>query len=474
MKNIKRILIFVFALSLITILTATTVSAMTEDDWRRRNSQNLRFHNPEGQDVQTGGGRWGSAGGCSWIGGLSENTNYRGDQVFSDVQLQRIAENQPFYEQAANLIPGLPWQLLAVIHLRESSLGRWNPRNCQGIFQLYSYTGGGDCSRFPEGEVDNQGFQEQLNLLVEHVLRSMINGESNAGRMNSDPNQWTDRDVKALLFRFNGRAQVYIQQARNLGFSEEEAQVGEGSPYVMNRADLIRDPTQEPTRSNNTWGQIRVDRGPMVYPATNQIGAFVLFAVLMGGTEGGGGIVCDNLGHLDNEGFAFFLQADARWGNTPVGPSNIRTIGCFITSVAMAVSTLTGQNITPIETMRIHRENGGGWSANGSALGGTHGRLPRNVAISLGLSAVEIAPNSNAIGAINQALARGALIIAGGGGGSLPFNTSQHWVVIRGMQGGQWIVADPARGTGTDAYDQASMIVSGANLGSAWTIIERR
>lgn len=35
----------------------------------------------------------------------------------------------------------------------------------------------------------------------------------------------------------------YVTQGTNLGFTREEALNGEGSPYVMNRADLKRNPT---------------------------------------------------------------------------------------------------------------------------------------------------------------------------------------------------------------------------------------
>ena len=80
--------------------------------------------------------------------------------------------------------------------------------------------------------------------------------------------------------RYNGMAAAYKTQAINLGFSSAEANVGEGSPYVMNRADKRRDPTVEPTKSNRTWGQIKSDGGSMVYPANTDHGAFVLFKAL--------------------------------------------------------------------------------------------------------------------------------------------------------------------------------------------------
>ena len=75
-------------------------------------------------------------------------------------------------------------------------------------------------------------------------------------------------------------ATAYKTQALNLGFTQAQANVGEGSPYVMNRADCARDPTVEPTRSNITWGQIKTDGGSLEYPANNDYGAYIVYCAL--------------------------------------------------------------------------------------------------------------------------------------------------------------------------------------------------
>ena len=75
-------------------------------------------------------------------------------------------------------------------------------------------------------------------------------------------------------------AAAYKTQAINLGFTSAQANNGEGSPYVMNRADKRRDPTVEPTKSNGTWGQIKTNGGKLSYPANSAHGAFVLFSAL--------------------------------------------------------------------------------------------------------------------------------------------------------------------------------------------------
>ena len=52
------------------------------------------------------------------------------------------------------------------------------------------------------------------------------------------------------------------------------------TPYVMNRADYMRDPTVEPTKSNRTWGQIKSDGSSITYPANSNYGAFVVYSAI--------------------------------------------------------------------------------------------------------------------------------------------------------------------------------------------------
>ena len=59
----------------------------------------------------------------------------------------------------------------------------------------------------------------------------------------------------------------------NLGFSQEEAKKGEGSPYVMNRYDKKREPS-------DSWGQITGNEGSIQYPANNDFGAYVYYKAI--------------------------------------------------------------------------------------------------------------------------------------------------------------------------------------------------
>lgn len=258
-------------------LAPLTAMALSDDRLYMFAENNIYFYDPDGKDKKVNCG----------LGGMGSGLNYAGAEVFSQAELEAVAANQPFYEEAGEQY-GLPWQILAVIHRREHGLARDNPGNGQGAYQLYSYTDGGTNSNafLPAGPIDDAEFQRQTNIAAE-VLMGKASGLDLS----------TDAGVKTLFFRYNGAADVYVQQAKSLGFSDEEARTGEGSPYVMNRYDEQRDPTVEPTASNNTWGQIKKDNGSIEYPANNEFGAYVMFVAL-----GGSSLECSGSGELVSGG----------------------------------------------------------------------------------------------------------------------------------------------------------------------------
>lgn len=187
--------------------------------------------------------------------------DYRGQDILTATQLQLLNENKRFYQKAEQEV-GIPWQVLAAIHFRENGLKRTGPSNGDGPYQIWN-------SSYPVGPLTDQQFQTATNDAARFV-------KSKAGSV--DVND--DNEVKYAFFAYNGVAGVYKTQALNLGFTSAQANVGEGSPYVMNRADARRDPTVEPTKSNRTWGQIKTDGGSLSYPANSDHGAFLVFAAL--------------------------------------------------------------------------------------------------------------------------------------------------------------------------------------------------
>lgn len=209
------------------------------------------------------------------------NQNYAGETVWSEAELSAISENQAIYEEAAGEYD-FPWQVLAVLHSMETALKRYNPANGQGVYQLYTYTGGGsnDNAFLPAGPIDETEFRRQT-LIAASVVTNMV------GDLNDSDN------IKKLFFKFNGMSSKYVEKALNMGFSAEEAANGEGSPYVMNRYDARRDPASGEMDPN--WPGRYVADGVYDPTSTSMVfGAFVKYEALAGNTicsDGGGAIV---------------------------------------------------------------------------------------------------------------------------------------------------------------------------------------
>lgn len=214
---------------------------------------------------------------------IGDNKDYAGNQILTDTQMEAVKANQPFYEKAAEKYGNgkVKWQALAALHYREHGLARDNPVGSSGSgayqFTSDSWKNGylswssqnGHSGNLSGGKTSDEEFQWQTNYV--------------AYRMGRDMKDNSDNSVKDYFFTFNSRAEKYKEQARKLGFDEAGAERGEGSPYVMNRADAQRDPTAGAGSPN--WGQYLIDNGDLTYPANNQYGAFVVYAGL-GGSSG--------------------------------------------------------------------------------------------------------------------------------------------------------------------------------------------
>jgi hypothetical protein len=257
------------------------------------------------------------------------NLDYKSRAIFNDKSLGLIEKNKPFYVKAADKA-GIPWQMIAVIHYRETALGRTNPANGQGIYQDYARSNG----PYPPGEVTDSEFQRQTDWAASFLLSKA--GSKKSALRNGDADA-----VKYTFFSYNGRAGVYIKQAKNLGFDDTQANNGEGSPYVMNIADERRDPGVNTT----TWGQIKTDGGSLSYPANSDYGAFVMYAALAGGLTSsancsGGGPVLEGglteaqakkfvINYGANKGGISEKIAGALWPMCNGGGSNCVTFSYF-------------------------------------------------------------------------------------------------------------------------------------------------
>lgn len=193
--------------------------------------------------------------------GTSDYRDYRGQDIFTAAQITLLNNQMRFYKIAGEKY-NIPWQMIAAVHFRENSLQKSGPKNGNGPYQIWG-------TSYKIGTYSDSEFQEATNDAAAFLL-------GKAGTLDLS----VDNNVKYVFFAYNGIASAYKTQAIEMGFTTSEAGHGEGSPYVMNRFDARRDPTIEPTCSNGTWGQIKVDKGPIVYPANTDYGAYVVYAAL--------------------------------------------------------------------------------------------------------------------------------------------------------------------------------------------------
>ncbi len=131
----------------------------------------------------------------------------------------------------------------------------------------------------------------------------------------------------------------------------------------------------------------------------------------------------------------YFNQLDQRYANQPFGTDNIGGYGCGPTSMAIVVSSLTDEIVDPTAMAKWAYENGGWCKGQGSY----HSLIP-NAAKAWGLN-VEGCRASEPQ-RILDALSQGKLVVAIMGKGH--FTTTGHFIVLRGVQDGKILVADPA------------------------------
>lgn len=150
----------------------------------------------------------------------------------------------------------------------------------------------------------------------------------------------------------------------------------------------------------------------------------------------------------------YFNQLDERWANKPYGTDNIGGYGCGPTSMSIVVSSLTGSIVDPIEMAEWAYKNGGWCSKSGSY----HSLIP-NAAKAWGLP-VEGCTASEPQ-RIVDALSNGKLVVAIMLKGH--FTTGGHFIVLRGVQDGKILVADPASYTRSQQLWDLSIILNEAS-----------
>lgn len=197
-----------------------------------------------------------SGGACS-IDSVASSTNLPSDVI------NRINQLKDIYVQAATQ-DDLPWQVLAAIHYREAN----NDPNSD--LQAGNPFGGGT-------QYSTQGAQTDLlssavnagQLLQQKAQDGLFHTKITADNPNPEV-------IKDALYGYNGRAQVYADQAASLGF-DPKTQPYEGSPYVMNEYDTIHTDMKIVTKDFGSLDGI-----------DTRYGAFTVYSRLSGDCGGGG------------------------------------------------------------------------------------------------------------------------------------------------------------------------------------------
>ena len=155
----------------------------------------------------------------------------------------------------------------------------------------------------------------------------------------------------------------------------------------------------------------------------------------------------------------YYNQLDGRWKDTIYGDSTIGRSGCGPTALSIAVSSLTGTAVDPVQMSNWAYENGYKAVGNGSY----HSLIP-NGAEHFGLT-VDYA-TAQEPQKIVDALASGKLVIAIMGPGH--FTTSGHYITLRGVTAeGEILVADPASHKRSEQSWGLKIILSEARVGAA-------
>jgi len=178
-----------------------------------------------------------------------------------------VAANESTYVQAMGAT-GVPWQMLAAIHYRETNLSLAEPSNGAGLYQDgYAVASAGTTLN------SSQFYQETLKaaqlLQSTYALENSPNAASNVTPTELTSNDQNINEIKNTFYSWNGRAGVYASQAATYGYSSTAAPY-EGSPYVMNMFDCPR----------ASMGIITQDGGGIAGQDT-RYGAFTLYARLI-------------------------------------------------------------------------------------------------------------------------------------------------------------------------------------------------
>ena len=154
----------------------------------------------------------------------------------------------------------------------------------------------------------------------------------------------------------------------------------------------------------------------------------------------------------------YFNQMDERYADKPYGTDHIGSYGCGPSAMAIVVSSLAGETVDPVEMADWAYKNGYWCKGSGSY----HALIP-GAAKAWGL------PGSGCSASEPQrsidALSEGKLVVAIMAKGH--FTSSGHFIVLRGVQDGKVMVADPGSYKRSNQLWDLSIILNEASRRAA-------
>lgn len=189
--------------------------------------------------------------------------------------------------------------------------------------------------------------------------------------------------------------------------------------------------------------------------------------VYMGNIDASGDIITYDTVAKCQKRVVYFNQGEEPWANMPYGSSTIGMSGCGPTSMAIVISTLTGQTVTPQMTCDYSIANG----EYVSGLGTAHS-FPTNAAHHWGLTCERV--GKDRMSYVVQSLKEGKMVVEICEAYTITGSGSGHFIVLTGVtsDGGITIADCASRERTGQVYSLETITSYGRDLseGAFWII----
>ncbi len=171
-----------------------------------------------------------------------------------------------------------------------------------------------------------------------------------------------------------------------------------------------------------------------------------------------------------DDGFIVYNQNDPQWDKNPYGVSTIGAAGCGPSAMAMIITALTKQTVTPAQTAAYGATATPDNTLYNGGADGSKWNIASVIGKKWGLTATQL---GGSVAEINTALRSGKLVITSGSGPS-PYTQGGHFIVIRGVTAdGKWKIGDSNSTIGIENSKKdwdPGFIMSNTATGNIWAV----